>query len=275
MHHEDGRRREKFENVVAVADGIHAVDVDALKVQLFRDKRTIDRQRRPRERPRTERHDIRSRIDALESLKIACKHSKIRHEMMRKENRLRTLEMRIAGHNDFTVTLRRFHKCFLQLPNVIQYLDDRAAHKHMRIERDLIVAAARGVQTAARVADRVRETFLDIHVNILERRAELECPRVDLRENVTQPLFNGRVIRRGDDADMREHGGMGDRPRDVLAVHAAVKADGRLKFVDHLVRRLGKASAPELFTHLPCASCMSARTLSGSPKRLMNPVASA
>ena len=145
----------------------------------------------------------------------------------------------------------------------------------MRIECDLIVAAACRMEAAARLADRLSETLLDIHVNILERRAELECPRVDLRENVTQPLFNGRAILRGDDADVREHGGMGDRTRDILAVHAAVKADGRLKFVDHLVRRLGKASAPELFTHLPCASCMSARTLSGSPKRLMKPVASA
>ena len=68
---------------------------------------------------------------------------------------------------------------------------------------------------------------------------------------------------------------MSNGSRNILAIHTAVKSDGCLKLIDHLIGRLGEAAAPELFAHYFCPSCMSARTLSGRPKRLMKPVASA
>ena len=149
------------------------------------------------------------------------------------------------------------------------------AHKHMCIKCYLIVAAARRVQTTACIADRVREAFFDIHMNIFEFYTERKFSVLDLREDITQSLLDCRTILFRENTRLGKHGGVRKRTCDVLAVHATIKSNGCLKLVDHLIGRLGKATTPELFAHLLCSSCMSARTLSGSPKRLIKPVASA
>ena len=131
------------------------------------------------------------------------------------------------------------------------------------------------MQTAARISNRIGQALFDIHMNIFELHAEFKCAALDLRENLTQPIIDCRALFLREDSNLCEHGCVCKRPRNILAVHPTVECDGRLKLVDHLVRRLGEASAPELFAHLFCPSCIRARTLSGSPKRLMNPVASA
>ena len=57
---------------------------------------------------------------------------------------------------------------------------DRIAHPEPEIQRDLVVAAARGMQAAAGLADPFGEPRLDVHVDVLERRVEHEAPGLDL-----------------------------------------------------------------------------------------------
>ena len=57
---------------------------------------------------------------------------------------------------------------------------DRVAHPEAEIRRHLVVAAARGVQPPARLADALGEAGLDVHVDVLERRIEREAPGLDL-----------------------------------------------------------------------------------------------
>ena len=145
----------------------------------------------------------------------------------------------------------------------------------MRIERDLIVAAACRMETAARLPNRIREALFDIHVDVFEFDTERKRPALDLREDVAQPLLNRCTILLGEDAHFRQHFGVRDRSRNVLAVHPTIELNGGLELVDHLIGCLGETTAPELLAHYFCPSCMSARTLSGRPKRLMKPPASA
>ena len=113
VNHKDRGCREEFKDVIAVTDRIHAVHIDALEVQFFRDKRTIDRQGCARECAGTKRHDVCPRIDALKTLKIPRKHAKICHKMMREEDGLSTLQMRVPRHDNILICGCSLHKCLL------------------------------------------------------------------------------------------------------------------------------------------------------------------
>ena len=145
----------------------------------------------------------------------------------------------------------------------------------MRVERDLVIAAACRVQSAARLADRVGQALLDVHVNVFERNGEVEIAVLDFLQDIAQPGDDGIFIRFRDDAALGEHFRVRDAARDVLTVHTLIEGNRCLEIVDHLVRALGETTAPKLFAHFfPAFSCIRARTFKGRPKRLMKPVAS-
>ena len=275
MHHEDGGGGEEFHDVVAITDGIEAVRVDGVEVKLLRHELTVDGERRSRKRTRAERHDVRTLIDAQKARKVACEHGEVGEHMVREEDRLRTLQVRIARHDHVGIALRRLDKRTLQIGNAAEHGERLAAHIEVRVERDLIVAATRRVQPAARLADRVGQTLLDVHVDVFERDRKVEVAALDVLQNVAQPRDDGIFIRFRDDAALGEHFRVRDAARDVFAVHTLVEGNRCLEIVDHLVRALGETTAPKLFAHFfPAFSCMRARTFKGRPKRLMKPVAS-
>ena len=82
----------------------------------------------------------------------------------------------------------------LKFLDTIQHVHNSVPHKHMRIECHLIVAAARRMKTAARLPNRIREALFNIHVDVFEFDTERKISALDLREDVTQPLFDGRTI---------------------------------------------------------------------------------
>ena len=194
---------------------------------------------------------------------------------MREQDWLCALQMRVARHDDVAVLLRRLDERALQVLDLLLHSHDLAAHVHVRVERDLVVAAARRVQAAAGLADGVGQALLDVHVDVLEIDGELELPSLDLLEDVLEAGDDLVAVLLCDDAAFREHRGMRDGASDVLVVHALVEIDGGLELVDHLIGRLGETASPHSLAHLLFFSCIRARTLSGRPKRLMKPVASA
>lgn len=194
---------------------------------------------------------------------------------MREQNRLCALQMRVARHDDIAVLLRRLDERALQVLDLLLHGHDLAAHIHVRVERDLIVAAARRVQPAAGLADGVGQALLNVHVNILEVDGEREAAVLDFLKDVLETRDDLVAVFFRDDAALREHRRVRDGARDILVVHALVEIDGGLKLVDHLIGRLGETASPHSLAHLLFFSCIRARTLSGRPKRLMKPVASA
>ena len=145
----------------------------------------------------------------------------------------------------------------------------------MRIECHLIVAAACRMKTAARLPNRICKALFNIHVDVFKFDTERKISTLNLREDVAQPLLNRRTILLGENANPCQHGSMCKRACNILAVHPTIELNGGLELVDHLIGCFGETTAPELLAHYFCPSCMSARTLSGRPKRLMKPPASA
>ena len=69
--------------------------------------------------------------------------------MMREQNRLGALQMSIAGKNHAGIFFGGFDKFRLQVQNQLLNLANLAAHVKMSIKRDLVIATASRVKSAA------------------------------------------------------------------------------------------------------------------------------
>ena len=105
----------------------------------------------------------------------------------------------------------------------------------MRIERHLVITAASRMQTAACLTDRVRQTLLDIHMDIFKIHREIKAARVNLLQDILQPLDDCLFILIRDDPAFGEHRRMGDAAGDILMVHPLIEAYGGLELIDHLI----------------------------------------
>ena len=98
MHHTDRSAAEKFQRKISVADAVHGVLADIRKPQTLRHKTAVGVVSRARQSSGTQRADIHSVKTVLKTAVISFKHLKIRHEMIRRRHRLRSLKMRIPRH---------------------------------------------------------------------------------------------------------------------------------------------------------------------------------
>ena len=94
--------------------------------------------------------------------------------MVGEGHRLRPLQMGVAGHDRVEVLRRPIAQ--LQNEREQQGFDLLCLlpQRQPQVERDLVVAAARGVQALARAADPLRELRLDKHVDVLRAGVEDE-----------------------------------------------------------------------------------------------------
>lgn len=93
---------------------------------------------------------------------------------------------------------------------------NRVAHPEAEICRHLVVARACCMQALASLTDVLRETCLDIHVNIFEILREIEIARFDVARNPVQPVADFLFLGSGQQADACQHGGVSQRAAYVL-----------------------------------------------------------
>ena len=74
---------------------------------------------------------------------------------------------------------------------------------------------------------RVDQARLNVHVHVLERRAPLEAPGVDLGLDFLEPLDDQLALRRRQHTDMRQHACVRDRTGDVVPVQVPVEMPPR------------------------------------------------
>ena len=125
----------------------------------------------------------------------------------------------------------------LQVDQAAVDLVDRVAAPQPQVGRDLVVAAAGGVQLAADVAEAVDQRPLDVHVDVFQLGLELEAALLNLLADRLQALLNLPAFVGGEQADLGQHLGMGDRGADVVRVEPPVEADAFGELLDAAVRR--------------------------------------
>ena len=242
MHHQNGERAHEFQRKIAVGHTVQTVLRDAGKAELLRHARSVDRMRRAGERAAAERALVHTGEAVLQTGHVTPQHVGIGHHIVPESGRLCTLQMGIGGHDDRLPRLRRVHKRMQQREQLFADCNDLPFQIKTDIQRNLIVAAARCVQSLPCVTDALCKLRFHGHVDILRLGGEFNLARLNLCEDFPKAGDDLFRLLRLNDALRTEHAGMGNAARDVFPVHTRIKADGSVELLNKLIRIFLKTS---------------------------------
>ncbi len=244
VHGRDRGGGEELEREVPVRHRIQRIGRRPVEAEAAAGHLPVDREAGAGERGRAERVLVQPRPAIGEAAAVAVQHFHIGQQMVPEGHRLGGLQMGEAGHRIGGMRPGLFGQAAHQVLDLGGDAVDGIAHPEAEIGRHLVVAAARGVQPLAGLADTLGQPRLDVHVNVLERLLEGELAALDLRRDAFQPGADGSFVLGGDQADMREHGGMRERTANILAPELAVEADRGIYLLHDHRRPRGEAPAP-------------------------------
>ena len=183
VHHENGCGRQEFQRVVPVGYAVERVSHRSVKAERRGSLKAVDGIRRSSQRAGAQRTLVHALLTVFEPCDIAREHARVGQKMLRKRDRLRPLQMRVAGHDGLLVFLCLFAENRFQLQQVFNHGRNFVPEVEAEIERDLIVAASCRVQALSRVSDSLCQKRLDVHVDILVVRGKFDRSRLNVRQN--------------------------------------------------------------------------------------------
>ena len=201
----------------------------------------------PASAPEPSGERARRRLEVAEALRVAPEHLDEREPVVGEPHRLRALEVGVAGQHRVEVLARAREQHLLQLVQARARGARGVAQVEREVGRDLVVAAAPGVQPRRGGADAVAQPRLHVHVDVFERRRRTE----------TAPTRSRRRSRRARAAARRA------RPRrsaprctsisawalgepQVVARERAVEVDRRREALDGRVGVLAGSGPPRV-----------------------------
>ena len=245
MHHQNRQTRKQLQHVIAVGYAVEAVAAHPGQAQLRRRKAAVQRIGRAGQSARAERRDRHALFAVLKARTVPQQHVAIGQQMMAEGDRLRPLQVGVAGHDEIIGFLRlgRDHaqqavEARFQLFAFVQKIEPQ-------VERHLVVAAARGVQPFAAVADPLRQLRFHKGVDILGGPVNCQLAALELQRDLPQRGDDFAAFRFVDDALSAEHRRVRNRAADILLRHPAVERDGRVEIVGLLVQFLLEPSFPK------------------------------
>ena len=174
VHRADRGGAEEFEREIAVRDRIEAVGGGPVEAERRRRGVAIDRKRGAGERRRPEGAFVHPRARIGKPAAVAREHLDIGHHVVAPCHRLGRLQVGEARHDPIRPGLGLIEEGRHQRADPLNGRVALAAHPEAEIDRDLIVARARGVQPPGRGADQLGQPRLDVHVDVLELHPEGE-----------------------------------------------------------------------------------------------------
>ena len=185
----------------------------------------------------------------MQALDVPAPHLVIGQEVVGEQYGLGPLQVGVAGHDDALVPVGQAHPGQAQVGEIM----DEALHLLRQVEAHvqghLVVPAPGGVELFAHLAEPGGEPGLDGHVDVFQGRVELELPGLDLPADLGQPRHDLLPFRRGDDALLGQHPGVGHGAGDILAGQAPVKAQGCGEILHRFVGFALETSAPGFLRH--------------------------
>ena len=116
----------------------------------------------------------------------------------------------------------------------------RRKREELHVRGHLVVAAARRMQAAARVADKFDKPVLDVHVDVFEGGIHLALAAFELARHLLQAGDDFLGIIGSDKPHLGQHAGMGLAAAHVVAQEATVEIhagiQGRRRFVHGLLK---------------------------------------
>ena len=250
MHHQYGQVRAELHAVVPVGHGIHTVEAVGVKAQLPGRHRPVYGVRSTGERRRAQRRDVHALSRVADSRDVAREHHAVGEQVVRKGHRLRALQVGVPGHDGALIGLRHMAERAYDVLDELNSLFALVAQVEAGIQRHLVVAAARGVELFAHVAQPCGELRLHKGVDVLGRGVYFERAAVQVGQDAAQALDELRALVRGDNPALGQHARVGDAALDILPVHALIHADTGVQLVGVLVQRSRAPACPNLL-HAP------------------------
>ena len=245
MHGHDRAGVLEVEQEVSVRDRVEGVLDHAGKAEVARGHLAVERIARAGERRSAERVGVGGVEGGGKACEVALEHPGVGQQVVRKEHRLRVLQVRHAGKHGRAGCPGGVEKRATQAQVLLHKVLGERLGAEARVGGHLVVAAAPGVQARSRVADAARELGLDGHVDVFVVDVEGKVARIDVGLDAQKSLANGVGVLLADDALCREHRRVRDAPRDVLAVQRLVHRQRRAELLRELVDALLKPSTPQ------------------------------
>ena len=184
---EHRRRVQVLERKVAIAHRVEAVGREAREAEPCRERVAVVLKRRARDGARTQRQAVGRLARRGEALLVAFERGDVREPEVREQHRLRRLQVRVRRARDVARAPRLAGDRALEPAHEFDGLVAQAHDAHAKQRRDLVVAAAAGVQPARGLAAVALEPGLDGRVHVLARE----------RRGARRQLALERVARRG------------------------------------------------------------------------------
>ena len=180
VRHQQCGSRTELDREIAIADRIERVFRDRFEAEFLRHPSAIDRISRARERSSAKRQAIDALACIEQAIAVALEHLRVSEQVMTERHGLRDLHVREARHHRRSVSIGQLDQRMLQPIDAAYDLIDFATQPQPSVGRDLVVARAAGVQTLAGFADQLRQTPLDVQMNVFEFDAPFELIALDL-----------------------------------------------------------------------------------------------
>ena len=180
--------------------------------------------------------------------------------MVRKQHRLRALEVRVAGHDRVAGFDRPIEQDRLECVDPARRVSALPPDEQAQRGGNLVVPAPARVQLRAALARQLGDTAFDRGVDVFVGRRERERPFGELVLHPVERDDHHRGFLVGEDADAREHRDVGARARDVVGRQPPVEGQALRERHQLLGGSIREATVPQM---------------AGSPARRGPPVAHA
>jgi hypothetical protein len=174
---------------------------------------------------------------------VLLEHLDVAHQHVAEQHRLRALQVRVEGHDRVAVLRGEVDQRGLHFAHARLQRGRRLHQVQTQVGRDLVVAAARGVQALSVLADQLGQAALDGHVDVLVLRTRDEGALVELARDLAQARDDAAHGLGRQDAGVTEHLRVRDRADDVLGPQALVHLEGAVDGVERGVRAAREAPA--------------------------------
>ena len=175
---------------------------------------------------------------------VALQHLVPSQNMVAEDDGLRRLQVRQPRHDGMGLPLRQVRQERHVLPQERADGFHLVPQKQAQVRGDLVVARPARVDFLARRADALNQRGLDVQMHIFQLLAPLKPPGLDLLQDALQARHDLVALRRRQRAHPGQHGGVGDRPANVIRRQPLIEGNGLGETLHEPVGGLGEAAAP-------------------------------
>ena len=216
---------EEIEGEIAIAGDIHAVAGDAVEAEVGGDRLAVEGKAAAGEGAGAERENVGAAARLFEALPIAQEHFEVGEQVVRPEHGLGAAHVGIAGNDGAGVHLREPEQVAHDGAEQRLQIGALFAQPHAGIERDLLVAAAAGVDLVGDVAGALLQFADDQRVDVLIGGALVEARRAGFGADLVEGFDDLGALFGGENADLLEGAREGLRAADIAIDQAAIEVE--------------------------------------------------